>query len=102
MLSRNVSFYSPTLSLIGNSIHGNILHIPFLSRESSGEYECQASNGMEPTAKKKIFISVRGILWFLLSFGFALFLESFFVIFFDMRRNSLVLYSFSVFRKSRE
>ena len=39
---------------------GNILHIPSLSRESSGEYECQASNGIEPTAKKTIVISVKG------------------------------------------
>ena len=78
MVSRYISFYSPILSnsLTGNLIHGNILHIPSLTKNSSGEYECQASNGIEGTVKKKIFISVRGIFGLFFPF-FGFFIRAF-------------------------
>ena len=38
---------------------GSTLHIPSLTKNTVGSYECIASNGIEPTAKKSIFISVK-------------------------------------------
>jgi len=41
-------------------IHGNVLLIQSLSKESSGDWECIASNGLEPEANKRISIRLRG------------------------------------------
>ena len=45
----------------GITIQGNHLHIPSLTKENSGDWECIASNGIQPDASKKITVSVRGI-----------------------------------------
>jgi len=41
-------------------IHGNVLLIQSLSKESSGDWECIASNGLQPEANKRISIRLRG------------------------------------------
>ena len=40
--------------------HGEVLHIQSLNQETAGQYECEATNGIDPSIRKIISISFKG------------------------------------------